>query len=129
MLTFEDIQSRILLAIGGLFLSGMVYVGVTVMQAPSRDDVEKMIHQAQETNLYAQERTSIHRSIEDLYTNTSRLADAQREIVRTIDSARDKINVHAEGMEAKLSLMAIEVERLKFKLDHLEKKNGLTHDP
>lgn len=122
MMTFEELQNKLLLAVGTIFVSGMAYIIVTVLNAPSRDDVERMIRQGMDSNPYVQERISIQRSIEDLYTTIGKLGAEHERFKTLIEASRDRLSDHASKMDARLLTMGVELERLKLQIDYHDSK-------
>lgn len=122
MLTFEDFQNKILAAIGVLLLSGATFVVVKVVNAPTKDDVEKMISRAQETGYYTQDRNTIQKSIQDLFNIMSKVSDDQERLKGRIDANNDKIILNNEKLWAELALLRIEMEKIKMRQDYSDDK-------
>lgn len=122
MLTFEDFQNKILAAIGVLLLSGATFVVVKVVNAPTKDDVEKMISRAQETGYYTQDRNTIQKSIQDLFSIVNKVSDDQERLKGKLDANNDKIILNNEKLWAELALLRIEMEKIKMRQDYSDDK-------
>lgn len=122
MVTFDDLENKIIAALGVLLVAWGGYVTARVIDAPTKDDIEKMIENAQNSGYYAQDRASITKSIQDLFAMASKISSDQDRLKDGITANNDKIIVNNEKLWAELSLLKIELEKMKLRLDYNDDK-------
>jgi hypothetical protein len=127
MQTFDDLQNKILAGLGIVIVSWAGYITTKVIDAPSKSDIENMIENAQNSSLYAQDRGSIQRSIEDLYEVVHSLTADKDRMKDAISLNNDKIIANNQLLWAALGELRVEVEKVKLMLEHsgLSKKKRI----
>lgn len=128
MLTLDDVQKWIVAALGILIVSWSAYITSKVIDSPTKGDIEKMIDRAQESGFYAQDRTSIQKSIQDLFAIVNKISIDQDRLRDGISANNDKIIVNNEKLWAELSLLRIELEKIKMRQDYNEDKKKRSRD-
>jgi esterase/lipase len=122
MLTFDDLQNKIVAALGILLVSWGGFITAKVIESPSQDQVEKMIANAQSSSYYMQDRSAIQQSIQDLYKTVNTLRNDQERTQSQLAVMNDKISVNNEKLWTELSLLRTEIEKIKYRQDYLEDK-------
>lgn len=129
MLTLDDLQKWIFAGLGILVVSWSGYITAKVIDSPTKDDIEKMINNANSSGYYAQDRASIQKSIQDLFSIVNKISTDQERLKDGVLVNNDKIRENNQHLWDELSLLKIELEKIKLKIDYNdEKKNELGED-
>lgn len=126
MLTLDDLQKWIFAALGILIVSWSGYITAKVLDSATNEDIDKMIENANKSGYYAQDRASIQKSIQDLFAIVNKISADQDRLKDGLSVNNDKIIANNQQVWNELSLLKIEIEKMKLKLDYNdEKKNGI----
>lgn len=108
MMTFDEYRDRALLGVAGLFVTGLIYLTMTVLQSVSKGEVEEMVKRATESSPYTIEKHAISKSIEDLYT----LHNNQTSL---IDKNKEQIQLQNERIWESIQKLNLELEKLNIR--------------
>lgn len=130
MLTLDDLQKWILAALGLLIVSWSGYITAKVIDTPTKDDIEKMIDNANNSGFYAQDRSSIQKSIVDLFAIVNKISTDQERLKDGLLVNNDKIRENNQHVWDELSLIKIEIEKMKLRMDYdSDKKKRRSRPP
>lgn len=106
-LTLDDYRDKLLLALVGLFASGLIYIAALALGAVQEADVKQIVEGALQSSPYSKDKASIQNSIQDLYRLHASLA-------MNLEKQHDWSTLTHKEVDDDLSTIRIQIERLEF---------------